>query len=293
MKSCLFGCLGVTGLLVLFVLVTAGITAVKLKDKQPVDRDLTPVVADRDAALDTALPRRAGRLVLDVSQGELEIEPAPAGEPLSVRVRFDDEVHDFEEHFEIMPDSTWVYELRFYRTMPGLQALFRQIMGGGYDASVKVRIPPDLPTELEIELRQGGFAAELGGLWITDADIGVTQGGFALEIGEPLVEPMGTLRIRSRMGGFGAEGLGNASPRLIDIATTMGGADVGLKGAWRNDAEVRLTSKMGGMDVRLPRDVVVEGLATETPVLQRDDPETPLPVLRFTVEASMGGIDVR
>ena len=79
LKSCLFGCGGVTALLIIFVLITAGLAGLKLRDKQPVDRDLEPVLTASDLVLD---PARPGLLILDVGQGEMEIEPAPPGNAL-------------------------------------------------------------------------------------------------------------------------------------------------------------------------------------------------------------------
>ncbi|RKZ18876.1 hypothetical protein DRQ50_03255 [bacterium] len=295
LKSCLFGCLGLFGLFVLFLVIMAVLAGISMKDKRPMDTVLAPealapkaVIAD--AELSTIHP---GRLILDVSQGELIIKPARPGEQLNVRVKYDAEVHEVVENYEVAPDSSWVYELRFHRTMPGMQALFRQIMAGGGDASVVVRIPADLPVGLEIRLRQGGFEAELGGLWLTHADIDYSQGGFALEFDEPVREPMDHLVIHGSMGGFGAAGLGNASPRSLVVDCRMGGADIGLDGAWLQDCDIRLKVRMGGMDVRVPDNVVVQGVETLPDDLELAPGEVPLPVLRFSIDQEMGEIDVR
>lgn len=289
LKSCLFGCLGLSALFLMFILIAAILAGIKLNDGQSVDEALAPVALTTGEDLPT---NRPGRLILEVSQGELEIKPARPGEQLSVHVKYDDAVHEVVEHYEVLADSTWIYELRFRRTMPAMQALFRQIMGRGGEASVEVRIPPDLPMGLEIRLRQGGFEAELGGMWITYADIDYGQGGFALEFDEPLREPMDHLVIRGKMGGFAAEGLGNASPRTLVVDCRMGGADVGLEGAWRQDCDISVRVRMGGMDVRVPDGVVVEGVETLAGHLVPAQGEVPLPVLRFTIDQSMGEIEV-
>ncbi len=290
LKSCLFGCGGVTALLLVFVLITAGLAALKMGDQQPVERDLEPALAAADMVLD---PTRPGLLILDMGQGEMEIEPTPAGGELSVHVQFDDEVHDLLESYEVAADSSWTYELRLHRTMPGMQALFRQLMGGETNARVKVRIPPDMPLGLEIRMKQGGFEADLGGLWITTADVYFSQGGFALTVKEPLKEPMERLTIHGRMGGFAAMKLGNASPRLLVIDTSMGGADVDLQGAWLNDCDVTLRSSMGGVSVQLPDGVRTTGLEELRPNLLQTATETPLPLLNFDVKFKMGEIEVR
>jgi hypothetical protein len=290
LKSCLFGCLGLVALFMLFVGITAVIAGVKLKDSRPVDSSRTPVEAAGGAALDMT---HAGRLILDVSQAEMTIKPAAPGEQLNVRVKYDGEVHELRESYDVNADSSWVYALTLRQTMPGMQAIFRQIMGGSTAAKVEVRLPAELPLGLEIRLKQGGAEAELGGLWITSADIAYSQGGFALEFDEPLQEPMDHLVINGGMGGFAVDGVGNASPRTMVVDSRMGGADIGLDGAWRQDCDIRLKIRMGGMDVRVPDNVLVEGTLTDVGALRSADREVPLPLLRFTIEQSMGEIEVR
>lgn len=291
-KMSLFGCLGLIVLLILFVGITALLAKINLSDQRPVDDTISPQ-SGTDMAWDGPPLGKPGRLVLDIGQGEFEIKPAEPGAGLSLRARYDAEVHELTDSFVVSPDSSWVYELHFRQTMPGLQALFRALMGGATDARVEVAIPPESPIVLEIVMNKGGFEAEFGGLWLTSADIDCSQGGFELDIREPLREPMESFVMRSRMGGFDARRLGNASPRLLNIDTSMGGASLDFEGDWRNDATIRLKSSMGGMDVRLPGDVLVEGVeGVRSDQLLRDR-ETPVPVLRFDVQFKMGEISIR
>jgi hypothetical protein len=300
LKYSLFGCLGILVVVILFVGVTALVAWNRLDNQQIEDRVLAPIaeiaeIAEQDQPSGTPAltPTGAGRLVLDFAQGEFQIHRAEAGEGLSIKARYDAEVYRLEERYENLPDSSWVYQVRFFRTISGLQALFRQLMGGGYDSVVHVYIPPDIPIELEIRLEEGGFEAELGGLWITAADIRCSKGGFSLSVDEPLVEPMERLSFRSRMGGFEAVRLGNASPRFLDIDCTMGGADVDLRGEWVQDCNVTLTVKMGGMDIRVPDDVEIQGVADDGHGLRHADVEIQRPVLTFEIKEKMGGIEVR
>lgn len=291
-KTTLFGCLGLIVLLVLFVGITALLARINLSDQKPVDDTIAPR-AEAETTWDGPPLGKPGRLVLDIGQGEFQVSPAPPGAGLSLRARYDAEVHELTDEFVVNPDSSWSYTLHFHQTMPGLQALFRAIMGGSTDARVEVFMPPESPIELEILMREGGFEAELGGLWLTSADIDFARGGFSLDVHEPLVEPMDSFVIKGRMGGFDIRRLGNASPRLLDIDTSMGGASVDLEGAWRGDADIRLKSSMGGVDVRLPDDVVVEGVEAPRNDRLLRERETPVPVLRFDVQFKMGEIEIR
>ncbi len=121
----------------------------------------------------------------------------------------------------------------------------------------------------------------MGGLWITAADIDYNKGGFNLDVDDPMVEPMHSLVINGSMGGFAAQNLGNASPSVLSVKCRMGGADVDLRGDWRNDCDAMVSIRMGGLSVGLPRNMRVEYESGEVPGLREDDAEVPLKVLRL------------
>jgi len=232
-------------------------------------------------------------VVLDLGQGEFQLRPAAPGQGLAVRAIYDSEVHALGYAFSVEPDSQWTASVTFHQTMPALQAVFRKLLGGHTDASIEIFLPPEIPIELVVGIEQGGGEAELGGLWLSTADFNFRQGGFALSVDEPLREPLARLRLHGRMGGVQAVWLGNASPRVLEVDCAMGGAEVNLKGAWRNDCDARFTVRMGGMDVRVPADLRILGEGEWAEGLQRDDAETPQPALRLTVEQSMGEVEIR
>ena len=296
-KLALFGCLGLIVVVILFVGITALIAWNRVGDRQIEDRELTPLAVDSPVKQQTgtrnAVLAGSGRVVLDLAQGEFQIHPAKPGEGLSVKARYDSEGYQLEDNFESLPDSSWVYRVRFYRTVSWLQALFQELLGDGSDTRVHVYLPPDVPIFLEIIVEEGGFEAELGGLWITAADVSFKKGGFSLSVDEPLREPMEQLSIHGMMGGFEAMRLGNASPRVLDVECTMGGADIDLRGQWVQDSNIRLAVSMGGMDVRIPDGVEVQGLAAAGHGLRHENPEIKLPVLKFSVSESMGEIEIR
>jgi hypothetical protein len=295
-----FGCLGIIAIAVLF----AGITALSLRkrdDAAPLaTREfepaiiVAPVAADSTAAPSTKRPR-LGRLVVDIAQGGFTIERGVAGEGVHVEAHYDSSMYELREDL-VETDSTWVYTLHMKRTTSGLAAILQQIVHGrsGEETELRVALPPDMPVALDITVKQGGFDAEVGGCWITSTDVTYAMGGFTLSVDEPLREPMQSLTVRGSMGGFEGKRLGNASPRTIDVACSMGGAELDLRGLWRQDCDLQLNASMGGMDVRLPEGVRVEGIADpdSTGALRREDVEVKLPVLRFASKSSMGGIDV-
>lgn len=313
-----FGCLGMIGIVALLVaLVVMAQRGGKDPSRQTVRSFEPPIV--EPAALDTASsgtvasgvatpntamnapattrePRR-GRLVLDIAQGGFTLEPGRAGEGVQVEAQYDTSMYELREDLA-ETDSTWVYTLRMRKVRSGMSSFLYNVLhgSGGQETKLNILVPPDIPVALEVAVNMGGFEAEIGGLWISSADVAYGMGGFTLSVAEPLREPMERLAVKGSMGGFEGKRLGNASPRHVDVNCSMGGADLDLRGLWRQDCDLKLTSSMGGMGVRLPEGVRVEGLgnadADSVVTLQRADVETPLPVLRFEASTSMGGIEV-
>ncbi len=295
-KIGLFGCLGI---IIVLILLVGGTALVAWKNSGNVtieDAVLTPDSAGASTEVKgakvTEVPAGVGRVVLDLSQGEFEIHPDQPGQSIRVEASYDSEVYLLEDYYESLPDSSWVYGVRSGRTISGLQSLFRQLMGGGHSPKIDIYLPADMPIELQVRVREGGFEAELGGLWITSADFRYNKGGFSLNFDEPLREPMERLTFRGSMGGFEATRLGNASPKFLDVVCRMGGADIDLRGPWSRDADIRLNVTMGGMSVRVPDDVQVQGIEGAPRALKAGDAEVPLPVLRFSVKEKMGEIEI-
>jgi hypothetical protein len=291
----MLGCLGVSVLITLLIGGTALVAWIKRGDEQVARRTVSPasteITTDRIAPADS-LPVMAGRMFLDLGQGEFTIQPAEPGETTRVEAVYDEESYELVDSFEFVDGEHWIYRVSFRRTTPGLYAFFHAIMGG-HQPRLDVYIDPDAPVALAISIVEGGAEVELGGLWITSADFTFKRGGFSLSVDEPLREPMERMRIHGSMGGFEAMRLGNASPRALDIKCSMGGADIDLRGDWLQDAEVRIDLSMGGADVRLPRNVTIEEGPDGELRRQPREIEAGLPTLRLDVSSSMGEVSVR
>lgn len=292
-KTGCLGCLGVLGIGIIMILISGLVAWRGASNKEVVNREITAPteVTSTEAEVET-VAEKGGKLVLQLNQGEFHIHPGQPGSELLIKANFDDDIYNLEDRFTTLEDSTWVYEVRFYRTIGGLQALMRQIAGGGHDNSLHVFIPPDLPIELVIDSEEGGFEAELGGLWLTSADIDFDKGGFELEISKPLKEPMESFMISTSMGGFDASGIGNASPKVMNVSCSMGGGQVGLDGNWLNDCAARMSVKMGGMAIVVPDDIIVVGADVQGDEMLHTDGEVNMHTLSLSLKQSMGEIEV-
>ncbi len=295
------GCLGCLGVLLVVIVITGVLVLVGWNSSRHQDvQDRMLALQDAEAAADSSLatpdfPWRShpGRVVLDLSHGSFTLSPAPEGEGLAARARFDAEAYTIGEKFTIQPDSSWVYRISFHRHLTGMQAMFRGLFMKGSRPEVQVFLPGDVPLSLEAHVTAGGMEAELGGLWLKEAIFSYDKGGFSFGFSEPLREPMDRLSIQGSMGGVEAVAVGNASPAVLDIGCRMGGGDVDLTGNWLRDCRVTLSVRMGGMSVTVPRDMKVDGAAVPAGDIAAPTGENPLPVLHISKRQSMGEIEIQ
>lgn len=295
-KYTAFGCLGLIGIVILFVgggfvvaLSHKGDGEIAEETRTQFEATSSPDVVK--GVRETEVPPGTGLVYIHLKQGEFQIKPGAAGEGIKVEAEYHTGMGKLEDHYEVRPDSSWIYAVRYHRTVGGLESLFRSMMGEDDESKVTIYLPPDTPIQLRVLLEEGGAESELGGLWITDADIRYNKGGFVLNFDEPLKEPMEAMRVRGKMGGFEMGGLGNASPGVLDIDCRMGGGDVDLRGAWVTDSDIRLNCRFGGMGVRLPKNVAIEDAPPGSDTMKTPAEMPGVPVLRFQTTASMGEIE--
>lgn len=298
-----FGCLGLIGVLVLIAGGLTGTALIKARSEQVEDRVLTrevPVTPTPEAPTPEPgtpvgpagreVPPTHGHVILDLRHSEFDIEPAEPGEPMRVEATYDIKTHELDESFETDADSTWTYRVSFRRSGSSLVAALKELFGGTRP-EVRIFLPVDVPLSLDLRVGEGGSLVDFGGLWLTSADLDFAKGGVELRVSEPMRVPMERLSIRGSMGGFEVSSLGNASPRRLTVDYSMGGMDLDLRGQWVQDSEIVIRCSMGGGVVRLPRDVVIEGL--DAPFNIQPDSEVPPPTLRFSVSSSMGEVEFR
>jgi hypothetical protein len=282
------GCLGAVVLALVGVLFLVFLAAVTTRPAQVEDRALTPEIPA--AAGDVV---RGGRVVLEIREAELHVRPAGPGEPLRIEASYDVNAYALEGELDSEPDGRgpWTYRATFDRgegagLFAGLVSVFR-----GSNARVEVFLPPDVPLDLALTMREGGAFVRLGGLWLRTGEIDVDSGALDLDVREPTREPMDSFTIRTARGGSLLNRLGNASPRRLEVSFSMGGIDMDLSGLWREDAEIVIEGGMGGGPVHLPAGVILEGLDLD-PTLPPVDPELDPPTLRFSVSTGMGYLEL-
>ncbi len=301
LKNGCFGCLGVFVLLVVILGVNAIVVMSKSGDERIEDHvvgtelPVTNEQPETDPSQDADLTKPAaghGWLILELGQGEFQLHPGEPGEGVVVKANYDASTYELLQYNTTWPDSAWVYHVDFHRTISGLQAMMRDVMGGNHAPKVHIFIPPDLPLELNVLVKEGGLDADLGGLTLTDIDLRYNKGGISLGFGDPLAQPLNSLVINGKMGGAEIRRVGNASPSFLDVNCTMGGMDLDLRGDWINDCEAQVEVFMGGMQVQVPDNIDFEGAGEGGGKLKRTDAEIARPVLRMHQKAKAGEIEI-
>jgi len=239
------------------------------------------------------VPNGAGHVVLDFTVGEFFVEAGNPGEPIRVEAEYDRNSYELTRSYTTADDGSWTFLVRFREIGLFRDSGLRVVFGGAYPR-IHVFLPPDVPLTLHGSFARGGADLELGGLWLTAVELEQEKGGCDIDFDEPLVAPLDRFVVRARQGGFSVSRLGHASPRLVEIDHRMGGMGVDLRGRWLNDADVSISSLMGGADVRLPDDVRVEWVeGSRFATAPTAEPGRELPTLRMSVRGRMGGLQVR
>lgn len=300
-----FGCLAlIVGSIVLSLLMY-GIAWMGAQSEEVEDQELTRAIpaaapAPDPVELGTELegtisgelpPPVAGRVILDLSSGGFEIEPGRPGEPIRIEASYDTNSYVLEESFEPVSDGReqWLYQVSFQRISRSflITAIKQAITGSSPE--VHIWLPPDVPIELEMRVKQGGATVELGGMWLTTTDLDFEMGGLELAFSEPLQAPVEHFNVRTGMGGCLLGELGNASPRKLDVEYSMGGTVIDLRGEWAGSSDITIRGSMGGGSVFLPDpDDVLIVRGRETPLPEN---EQGLPVLRIDGRVEMGELE--
>jgi hypothetical protein len=294
-----FGCLGLIVLVASSLAVMVGVAKMQAGKVEVAEQAISPELPpssfelpEPDVVTTESGPiQAAGRIELDLSGAEFNIEPAGQGKSLHVDAVYDKTTYVFEESLKISDDGPWVYRVTFHQSGSGLFTAIKE-MFSKVKPKVTVYIPTDRPVALDLKLGKGGAEVDLGGLWITEADIDMQMGGMVLSVSEPMKAPMDRLVARVSMGGFVMSRLGNASPRILDVDARMGGMELDLRGQWITDSDVSIRFSMGGGAVRLPDGVRFEGL-DRPGVALLEDQEIPPPTLKFDIQGNTEDLEIR
>ena len=249
----------------------------------------TPLISEPQTA--------GGTLVLDLAMGDFVVRPGPAGQPIRVNADFDASGFELKEDYSVGKDGRWQYKVSF----GGKGGFFGAIFGSGNNShnEVEITIPRGHPIRIVGDIGMGETKMDFGGLWVQEVDLEFGPGDHFIEFREPVPFPMTRFAVDSSMGEMEIRGLGDASPKMVSVDHSMGELFVDLQGAWRQNAEAKVSFSMGGCRVWVPEEARVDlqgGKVAMGESVNRlpDYSELPedAPVITLNVRGSMGELRI-
>jgi hypothetical protein len=115
-----------------------------------------------------------------------------------------------------------------------------------------------IPLSLKVNAGVGDARLSLTGLKVARIDFESGVGGAKISDYEPNPIPCEFVRLKNGVGGFDATGLGNLNFREFEFEGGVGGANLDFSGEWKRDADIRIQVGVGGVTVRMPREIGVK-----------------------------------
>ncbi len=115
-----------------------------------------------------------------------------------------------------------------------------------------------IPLNFNITSGVGDARLALSGLKVSGLQIESGVGAAKISAYEPNLIPCERIRINSGVGRIDAVGLGNLNFRELEFEGGVGGASLDFTGEWQHDADVHIQVGVGGVHMRMPRDIGVK-----------------------------------
>jgi hypothetical protein len=122
---------------------------------------------------------------------------------------------------------------------------------------LQLKLTDTLPVGLKIKTGVGDARLTLSRMRISRLDLEGGVGAARINTYEANPITCDEVRLRCGVGSLDAVGLGNLNFRVLDFEGGVGGANLDLSGAWKQDAEILVQVGLGGINLRMPREIGV------------------------------------
>lgn len=191
------------------------------------------------------------RARIEFAAGSLSVSASSSDMLYDLRLTYD------AERFEPLTR----YDAETGRAVLGLESAG----GGGLRVSsrrqleqhAELALSPKVALDLEATLGASEAELDLGGLRLSRATIATAASKTTLRFSRPNPATCDSLDLNAGAAEFTTESLGNSRCRQISFQGGVGDVGLDLTGAWREDAQVRIKLALGGLRLRLPRDMGV------------------------------------
>jgi hypothetical protein len=121
----------------------------------------------------------------------------------------------------------------------------------------RLNLSTAVPVRMKLNSGVGDTRLALTGLKVAKLDLEAGVGEARLSLYEPNPVVCDSVRIKNGVGQMNAVGLGNLNFRDFEFEGGVGGATLDFSGQIRQDANLRIQVGIGGVSVKLPRDIGV------------------------------------
>ena len=229
--------------------------------------------------------------------GELQVEPGTT-----------DKAYEADFHYN---DLAFKPDVSFERRDGGKADLFVSLEGESHsfgnagNNSIRLRLNPEIPVELELNTGVGSSAIDLSGMHVSSVEIQSGVGETRLDMLEPNQSECRLVEITSGVGEFKLTGLGHFAFDQFRFRGGVGGSELDFSGDWPKLGETEIEVGVGEVDVRLPRDLgfeirvnqgffsdltVPDGFTKEGDAYLSDNRDRVEKILKIRVRAGIGGV---
>jgi hypothetical protein len=127
-----------------------------------------------------------------------------------------------------------------------------------YNNKLLISFNRTLPLKLMIESGVGDARLSLSGLKLSRLDFESGVGAAKMSAYEPNSIPCEYIRLKSGVGRFETIGLGYLNFRQFEFEGGVGSTDLDFSGEWKHNADINIKVGVGGVIVRLPRELGVK-----------------------------------
>lgn len=115
-----------------------------------------------------------------------------------------------------------------------------------------------VPAHLKIATGVGDARLALSGLQLAQLEFEAGVGSAKLTAYEPNPISCASIRLKNGVGSLEAVGLANLNFRELEFDGGVGGANLDFTGEWKQNADIRIQVGVGGVNIRLPREIGVK-----------------------------------
>jgi len=175
-----------------------------------------------------------------------------------------------------------------------------------YNNKIRLAFNKSIPLSLAVNAGVGDARLSLTGMRVKRFNLESGVGGAKISVYEPNPIACEYVGIKNGVGGLEATGLGNLDFSTLEFEGGVGGASLDLTGEWKRDADIRIKVGVGGIHLKMPREVGVkveadkhflsgvqlEGFTQRNSTYYSENYETAKIHVFVRVETGIGGIKI-